>query len=83
MQSPQLRLTGRQTCLKYIQVQGLNAAMECMSPFKQQPHIGLRPGDPATAALCLLAPFEPGLHKALLAGLQPPLEQVGALIQVA
>ena len=60
-----------------VQVQGLQSAIEQMSPFRQrlQGHPSPRPA--ADATLCVLDPFNADLHKRLLAGLDPPVEQVG------
>lgn len=56
--------------------------MERMSPFRQrhQSIQGLQA--PAVDTPFVVDPFDPDLHKSLLAGLDPPLEQVVPLYKL-
>ena len=65
-----------------VQVQGLQFAIEQRSSFKQRLLGHQSPHPAAAATLCVLNPFDADLHKRLLAGLDPPVEQVGTTPQV-
>ena len=62
-----------------VQVQGLQSAIQQMSPFKQRLQNHHSPHPAAAATLCVLDPFDADLHKRLLAGLDPPVEQVAIM----
>ncbi|KAL0028930.1 hypothetical protein WJX77_006541 [Trebouxia sp. C0004] len=57
------------------QVQGLDAAMQHMSPFRQRPQSIQAVHAVATVDQHVIDPFSAPLHSSLLAGLEPPLEQ--------
>ncbi|KAA6426177.1 MAG: checkpoint serine threonine- kinase BUB1-like, partial [Trebouxia sp. A1-2] len=57
------------------QVQGLDAAMQHMSPFRQRPQSIQPVHAVATVDQHVIDPFDASLHSSLLAGLDPPLEQ--------
>jgi hypothetical protein len=63
----------------WLQVQGLDAAMQHMSPFRQRPQSIQTVHAVATADQHVIDPFNASLHSSLLAGLEPPLEQVPLL----
>ena len=59
-----------------LQVQGLDAAMQHMSPFRQRPRSIQNVLRSSAAGQRAVDPFSDALHRSLLEGLQPPLEQV-------
>ena len=63
----------------WLQVQGLDAAMQHMSPFRQRPQSIQAVHAVATVDQHVIDPFNASLHSSLLAGLEPPLEQVPLL----
>lgn len=63
----------------WLQVQGLDAAMQHMSPFRQRPQSIQPVHAVATVDQHVIDPFDASLHSSLLAGLDPPLEQVTLL----
>lgn len=62
-------------CL-WLQIQGLDAAMQHMSPFRQRPQSIQTVHAVAAVDQHVIDPFNASLHSSLLAGLEPPLEQV-------
>ena len=63
----------------WLQVQGLDAAMQHMSPFRQRPQSIQTLHAMAAVDQHVIDPFNASLHSSLLAGLEPPLEQVPLL----
>jgi hypothetical protein len=63
----------------WLQIQGLDAAMQHMSPFRQRPQSIQTVHAVATVDQHVIDPFNASLHSSLLAGLDPPLEQVPLL----